>query len=101
MARLVNISSHGALILADNVPTLHQPIEVWIENAQETGWIMAEAVRFGRSKEVGIRFYHPSHANLPSMAARGTDSPRVAASDEVTPCLDEVMSGDPSLPEYL
>jgi hypothetical protein len=58
-ARLVNISYHGALILTDDVIPLHQPLEVRLDDVPETGWIKAEAVRFGQPHEVGIRFDSP------------------------------------------
>jgi hypothetical protein len=98
-AILVDFSTEGALILTDKVLILHQPIEVRIENAPETGWIEAEAVRFGRAKEVGIRFYHPCPRDFFSAAARGIDSARVAASDEETLYLDDVASEHPVPPE--
>src|SRR5205823_3050126 len=58
-AKLLNISTEGALIRTDKVPVLKQPVRVRLENATEIGWIMAEPVRIGQSKEVGIRFCCP------------------------------------------
>jgi hypothetical protein len=58
-SKLVNISVTGALIFADLVPALYRPLWVRVENAPGVGWIAAETVRFGRSKDVGIRFYRP------------------------------------------
>jgi hypothetical protein len=58
-ARLVNFSTSGALILTDQLPTLHQSLRVRIELAQEIGWFSAIPVRLGRSNEVGIKFVRP------------------------------------------
>jgi len=58
-SKLVNISETGGLILADKPPPLYRPLWVRVENAPRAGWIAAEPVRLGGSKEVGIRFYRP------------------------------------------
>jgi hypothetical protein len=58
-ARLVNISSSGALIQTDQLPALHQPLRVRLEIAKEVGWFSAIPVRFGQSNEVGIQFVRP------------------------------------------
>jgi PilZ domain len=59
MGRLVNFSSSGALIVLDQMPTLHQPLWVRLENAKEIGWFSATPVRLGRSNQVGIKFAGP------------------------------------------
>ncbi len=63
-SRLLNISETGGLILADQAPPLYRPLWVRVENAPGAGWIAAEPVRFGRSKEIGIRFYRPCPRNF-------------------------------------
>jgi len=99
VARLVNFSSSGALILADQVPQLHQPLRVRLEIAKEIGWFSAVPVRFGRSNEVGIKFVRslPLYF-LPNSVPEG-DSPLVADIDDETPCLGEASRASRRLPE--
>jgi hypothetical protein len=75
-AKLLNISTGGALILTDKEPALYQPLRVRFENATEIALIDAEPVRFGRSKEVAIRFTRQCPSDFLFML--GVDSPRVA-----------------------
>jgi hypothetical protein len=80
-ARLVNFSSRGALILIDQVPTLHQPLRVRLENAKEIGWFSAISVRLGRSNEVGIQFARPFPLDFLSDSMSEGHSPLVADTD--------------------
>jgi hypothetical protein len=58
-ARLLNISSSGALLSTDFVPALHEPIRLRLDVAKEIGWVSAMPVRSESSGEVGIRFFRP------------------------------------------
>src|SRR5262245_12357861 len=69
-ATLINISHFGALVVTDNVAVLHEPLDMRLENAQELGWIAAEAVRFGRPLEVAIRFKWPCCRRVLDIATR-------------------------------
>ena len=55
-ARLLNISTGGALISTDRVIATSQRLMVRLENAADTDWVEAEVVRFERTHQVGIRF---------------------------------------------
>jgi len=86
---LGNISETGALILADHVPALYRPLWVRVEDAPGAGWIAAEPVRFGRSQEVGIRFYRPCPRDFFLRATLPESIPRVTASENETPFSDQ------------
>jgi hypothetical protein len=58
-ARLINISSTGALIHTEQVPRFYQLLRFRLENAPEIGWVAADPVRYGQANEVGIRFARP------------------------------------------
>jgi hypothetical protein len=58
-ARLVDVSTGGALVLTVCVVATSQKLRVRLEGARETEWIVAEAVHFGRPDGVGIRFSWP------------------------------------------
>ena len=75
-AKLLNISTDGALILTDKEPALYQPLWVRLENATEIALIDAEPVRVGRYKEIGIRFTRQCPSDFLLML--GVDSPRAA-----------------------
>jgi PilZ domain len=79
-ARLVNISTSGALIETDQLPALHQPIRVRLEIAKEVGWFSAIPVRFGRSNEVGIHFVRPLPLYFLPKSTPESDSPVPAKS---------------------
>ena len=87
-SKLVNFSETGALILADRVPALNQPLWVRVENAPGAGWIAAETVRYGGSKEVGIKFYRPCPRNFFVGAAIAESIPRFADDEIETPFMD-------------
>jgi len=88
-SKLVDISATGALILADRVPALlYRPLWVRVENAPGAGWIAAETVRFGQSKEVGIRFYRPCPRNFFLAATLRESNPSVADDEIETPFMD-------------
>ena len=91
-ARLLNISHHGALILTDDVAVLHEPLNVRLENEPGAGWIAAETVRFGRSKEVGIRFYRPCPRGFFLVATLRESIPRVTDDEKEPPFMDEKRS---------
>src|SRR4051794_38916541 len=59
-ARLLNVSSGGALILADTLPILDQPLSMRLEHAADFDWTLAIPVRFGPAREVGVKFIRPS-----------------------------------------
>ena len=71
---------------------LNQPVWVRVENAPRAAWIAAEAVRFGASKEVGIRFFRPCPPNFFSGTTVRESIPRVDAGEEETVDLDEMRS---------
>lgn len=81
-AKLVNISSSGALIQTDQLPALHQPLRVRLEIAKEVGWFSAIPVRFGQSNEVGIQFVRPLPLYFLSKSTPDSESP-TAANGEV------------------
>ena len=87
-ARLVNISHHGALILTDDLAVLHQPLDVRLESAPETGWITAEAVRFGQPHEVGIRFNQPCPDRVLDAAFSGVLTEWVRQTEEETRLIE-------------
>jgi hypothetical protein len=76
-ARLINISHHGALILVVDVVALHQPLEVRLADAPETGWIQGKAVRFGQPHEIGIRFDHPCDHHVLEAAISGEETTQI------------------------
>ena len=93
-ARLVDISQHGALLLADQQPELDRPLHVWLEDATELGWILAIPVRFGQSREVGLRFNRPCSPDF-LWEATGRRQIRSTSNGE-----EETQVGDLG-PEYL
>jgi PilZ domain len=97
-ARLVNFSTSGALIRIDQVPTLHQPLRVRLENAKEIGWFSAIPVRLGRSNEVGIQFTRPFPLDFLSNSLSEGGPPLVADTDDETRFLGEA-STEWGLPE--
>ena len=100
LSRLVNISATGALILTDKVPILYQPLWLRLENAPGTRWITAEPVRFGRFRDVGIRFHHPCPRHFFLAATLLESMPSVSASEGATHFLDEGTSESSAPPEY-
>jgi hypothetical protein len=87
-SKLVNMSATGALILADRVPMLYRSLWVRVESAPGAGWIAAETVRFGHSKEVGIRFYRPCPRNFFLGATLRESIPSVDDDEIETPFMD-------------
>jgi hypothetical protein len=85
-SRLLNISETGGLIRVDQAPPLYRSIWVRIENAPAAGWIAAEPVRFGRSNEVGIRFYRPCPRDFFLRATLPESSPSAERSEDETLC---------------
>jgi hypothetical protein len=83
-AKLVNISSSGALIQTDQLPALHQPLRVRLEIAKEVGWFSAIPVRFGQSNEVGIQFVRPLPLYFLSKSTPVSDTPMPARTGEGT-----------------
>src|ERR1017187_3767185 len=73
MAKLLNVSTGGALVFTDSVVATSQKLRVSLESAPDTGWIDAEAVHFGRPQEVGIRFSSPCRPEFVLAATRGGD----------------------------
>jgi len=101
-SRLANISETGALILADQVPALHRPLWVRVEDAPGAGWIAAEPVRFGHPKEVGIRFYRPCPRDFFLGATLRESMPWATAGERETRFLDQERSEfSAPPPEYL
>lgn len=80
-ARVVNISHEGALIIADRQPPLNQALRVRLALAPELGWITAIPVRFGQSREVGLRFTRRCPPDFIWVAARSGPA-RLAADGE-------------------
>jgi PilZ domain len=92
MGRLVNFSSSGALIVLDQLPRLHQPLWVRLENAKEIGWFSATAVRLGRSNEVGIKFAGPFPLDFLSDSVSEGDPPLVTDTDDEPRFLKEAST---------
>jgi hypothetical protein len=91
-ARLLDISTGGALILTDSFVATSQKLRVRLESAPETGWIDAEAVHFGRPQVVGIRFSSPCRPELVLEARRGGNPHLVNPSGEEMPYIGQVRA---------
>ena len=76
-ARVINVSSTGALIVADRPRIPDRPLRVLFEGAPELGWISAVPVRFGESDEVGIRFSRPFPLDFLPKSDHAGDYPAV------------------------
>jgi hypothetical protein len=83
-ARLLNVSTGGALICSDRIVATSQSFRIRLENAPETGWLDAEAVHFGRSNAVGIRFRSPCRSDFLMTAVLWSSSLKLATSDDET-----------------
>jgi hypothetical protein len=57
--RLLNLSTHGALIRVDGGRRPDRPLWLGLERAPETGWLAADVARRDRPEEVAIRFHAP------------------------------------------
>jgi len=91
-ARLLNVSTGGALIFTDSFVATSQKVRARLERAPEAGWIDAEAVHFGRPQGVGIRFSSPRRPEFVLEATKG-GNPRLAnLSDEETQHVGEVRA---------
>jgi hypothetical protein len=93
-ARLVNISQDGALILTDQQPGLNRPLHVRIDSAADLGWITAIPVRFGETREVGLRFTRPCPPEFLFEATRGGHDRLASPSEEET----QRVEGPPEYP---
>ncbi len=89
-ARLVNVSTRGALIFTDSVVATSQKLRVQLERAPDTGWIEAEAVHFGRLQGVGITFMSACGPEFLLAATRGGSSRLANPTEEATPRVGDV-----------
>ena len=83
-ARLLNISTSGALVCADDIVAMSQRIALRLERAPEMGWIDAEPVHFGQLQRVGIRFRPPCRPEFIAAAVSGGNAQMARPSDDHT-----------------
>jgi len=83
-ARLLDVSTGGALISTYRLVATSPKLRVRLESAPETGWIDAEVVHFGRPQGVGIRFGSPCRPEFVRAATCGIDPRRFADSGQTT-----------------
>jgi hypothetical protein len=56
LARVVNLSRDGALVVTDHPPPCGEPIWLRIESPVQTDWAKAVTVRVGRNRDFAVRF---------------------------------------------
>jgi hypothetical protein len=56
-ARLLNLSSVGAFIVADEVPRPEQAVWLRLEEPAPTAWVKARVARRARGRKAGIEFW--------------------------------------------
>jgi hypothetical protein len=83
-ARLLNVSTGGALISTYTLVATSQKLRVRFEHAPEIGWIDAEAVHVKRPRKVGIRFNRPCSLEFVVAATREECSHVANFKDEET-----------------
>jgi len=87
--RLVNISRHGALIVAENPPPDEAPMWLRIESPVKTDWVEATIVRRGQNGEIGLRFPRGCPDDLLLAGAIGIDvTSMILGGASVTPSFD-------------
>ena len=69
MARLLDISSDGALLESNAVFHANSVLHIGLVGRPNVGWIDARPVWFGNSKQVGLRFDSPGKAEFALAAA--------------------------------
>ncbi len=72
-ARLVNISRHGALIVADNLPCDATQIRLRVVTPVKSDWVEARIVRRSENHEIGLKFPRRCPVDLLVAASVGTD----------------------------
>jgi PilZ domain len=79
-ARLLNISTGGALISTYSLVATGEKVLVQFDRAPEIGWFPAEVIHVKRPRKVGIRFNPPLSGQFAAASIR--EDRRVAKPDE-------------------
>jgi PilZ domain len=92
-ARLLDISTGGALISTYTLMAIGEKVRVQFDRAPEIGWLEAEVVHVKRPRKVGIRFNRPLRPEFANAPIR--ECPQVAdASEEETAYIDPDITMD-------
>jgi hypothetical protein len=73
VARLVDLSAGGALLIAEDPPPLRQTVWCCLEAPASTDWIKANVVRHGQAREVGLSFSDSCPTDFTLAATLGLD----------------------------
>src|SRR5262249_21910570 len=84
-ATLINVSSVGAFVIADEMPAKNRAVWVRLEGPTPSDWVEARGVRGLRSRKLGLEFGKPCPYDFFKAATQGVQ--------HVVPVLPEFADG--------